>query len=52
MIRDLDLIKQICIKDFDSFPEHQALTTEEDLDPLWFNNLFATKGKNNIHEKE
>lgn len=43
-IRDTELIKQICIKDFDHFPEHQALATDGTIDPLWDKNLFASKG--------
>lgn len=42
-IRDPELIKQICIKDFDHFPEHQSFGTDGDVDPLWDKNLFAAK---------
>lgn len=43
MIRDPELIKQIAIKDFDVFAEHNAFVPEE-VDPLWANGLFASKG--------
>nr|QZM07470.1 cytochrome P450 monooxygenase CYP9EL1 [Lasioderma serricorne] len=44
MIKDPELIKQICIKDFDVFPEHNPFVLEE-LDPLWSNTLFAVGAK-------
>lgn len=44
MIRDLDLIKQIGIKDFDYFTDHVSFSTE-DIDPLWSKNLFSNKGQ-------
>lgn len=44
MIKDPELIKQICIKDFDHFPEHQSFGSEIKLDPLWDKNLFAANG--------
>lgn len=47
LIRDPELIKQIGIKDFDHFPEHQALPADGDIDPLWDKNLFGSKGKHN-----
>lgn len=43
-IRDPELVKSICIKDFDHFLEHQAFTTDGSVDPLWDRNLFACKG--------
>lgn len=43
IIRDLELTKQIMIKEFDTFPEHRSFISE-DADPLWSNNLFAMRG--------
>lgn len=43
MITDLELIKQVAIKDFDHFTDHLGIVDEE-LDPLFFNNLFALGG--------
>lgn len=34
MIRDLNLLKQMCIKDFDHFPDHPSIMSEES-DPLF-----------------
>lgn len=44
VIRDPELIKQICIKDFDNFNEHRSFGTDVGIDPLWDKNLFAAKG--------
>ncbi|KAK5641859.1 hypothetical protein RI129_010406 [Pyrocoelia pectoralis] len=43
IIRDLDLIKNITVKDFETFPEHRTFVTE-DVDPLFGRSLFAMKG--------
>ncbi|XP_065167280.1 cytochrome P450 9e2-like [Atheta coriaria] len=43
MIRDLDLIKQITVKDFDHFVDHRQFQAEG-ADPLWTKNLFSLKG--------
>lgn len=43
LIKDPELIKQITVKDFDAFPEHQPFAPEG-IDSLWDNNLFAMKG--------
>lgn len=43
-IRDPELIKLICIKDFDHFPEHYSFGSDSDIDPLWDRNLFGAKG--------
>lgn len=50
MIRDPELIKQICIKDFDVFPEHSAIVPE-DVDPVWAHSLFASRGCHTIRAK-
>nr|CAH7721226.1 unnamed protein product [Callosobruchus chinensis] len=44
MIRDPELIKTICVKDFDHFSNHRTFVPE-DVDPLFGKNLFALKGK-------
>lgn len=44
MIRDPELIKQICVKDFDHFTDHKMFV-QDDSDPLWGQNLFSLKGK-------
>lgn len=48
LLRDPELIKQICVKDFEAFPEHQN-DIPEDVDPLWAKNLFASKSMNYMH---
>ncbi|CAH1974890.1 unnamed protein product [Acanthoscelides obtectus] len=42
MVRDPDLIKSICVKDFDHFSNHRTFVPE-DVDPLFAKNLFALK---------
>ncbi|CAG9827786.1 unnamed protein product [Diabrotica balteata] len=44
VIKDLELIKQIGVKDFDHFTDHRAIISEE-ADPLWGKNLFALTGQ-------
>lgn len=44
LLRDPDLIKQICVKDFDAFPERRTNIPEE-IEPLWTKNLVAVNGK-------
>ncbi|XP_017776426.1 PREDICTED: cytochrome P450 9e2-like isoform X2 [Nicrophorus vespilloides] len=44
MVRDLDLIKQITIKDFDHFTDHISFFPES-VEPLWTRNLFSLKGE-------
>lgn len=39
IIRDPDVIKQIAVKDFDHFEDHQSFTDEK-VDKLWGNVLF------------
>lgn len=43
MIRDPDVIKQICIKYFEKFSDHLS-TIDDSVDFLWANNLFALRG--------
>lgn len=43
VLRDLDLIKQITVKDFDNFVDHRSLIPLE-ADVLWSKNLFALTG--------
>ncbi|XP_017776422.1 PREDICTED: cytochrome P450 9e2-like [Nicrophorus vespilloides] len=42
--RDLDLIKQITVKDFDHFTDHITFFPES-VEPLWTRNLFSLKGE-------
>ncbi|KAF3426863.1 hypothetical protein E2986_12663 [Frieseomelitta varia] len=42
VIRDLDLIKSITVKNFDHFPNHR-LAFDPDLDPLFSKNLFSLR---------
>ncbi|XP_028133915.2 cytochrome P450 9e2 [Diabrotica virgifera virgifera] len=43
LLKDVDLIKQMVIKDFDHFNEHRAFA-REDVDPMWAKNLFSLTG--------
>lgn len=43
VIKDIELLKQITVKDFDHFTDHRSFLPEK-TDPLWSNNLFALKG--------
>uniref|UniRef100_A0A6P7F9N3 Cytochrome P450 9e2-like isoform X2 n=1 Tax=Diabrotica virgifera virgifera TaxID=50390 RepID=A0A6P7F9N3_DIAVI len=44
LIRDVNLIKQIGVKDFDHFMDHRPFLPEK-ADPLWSKNLFALTGQ-------
>lgn len=44
MVRDPELIKEITVKDFESFTDHPELIPAE-ADPLWAKNLFSLTGK-------
>ncbi|KAK5641884.1 hypothetical protein RI129_010431 [Pyrocoelia pectoralis] len=44
VIKDPELIKQITVKDFDHFIDHNQFITEE-CEPLWGKNLFSLKGE-------
>ncbi|VEN47140.1 unnamed protein product [Callosobruchus maculatus] len=44
LIRDTELIKQICVKDFEYFVDHRHFVSIES-DPLWAKNLFFLQGK-------
>ncbi|KAF5306327.1 hypothetical protein FQA39_LY09025 [Lamprigera yunnana] len=43
VIKDLDLIKRITIKDFDTFPEHRTVL-DENIEPLVARNILFMKG--------
>lgn len=43
MIRDPEIIKQVTVKDFDSFMNHKMFFTESN-EPLFGKNIFALKG--------
>jgi cytochrome P450 len=44
LIRDPELVKNILVKDFQTFMDHIA-SFEKQIDPLIGNNLFALKGQ-------
>lgn len=44
LVRDPDIIRDICQKSFDSFPEHRRFFTET-TDPVLSKNLFALSGQ-------
>lgn len=44
MIRDLELLKKITVKDFEYFLDHRTIIDQES-DPLFGRNLFSLKGK-------
>lgn len=44
LIRDIDLIKQITVKDFDHFIDRRAFANEE-VDPIFAKNLLVLKGQ-------
>ncbi|XP_031335977.1 cytochrome P450 9e2-like [Photinus pyralis] len=43
ILRDLKLINEITVREFDKFPQH-VLYTSEKADPIWAHNLFAMPG--------
>ncbi|KAF5285365.1 hypothetical protein FQR65_LT13255 [Abscondita terminalis] len=43
VLKDLDLIKRITVRDFDVFPEHSTIVPEE-VDPLFARNILFMKG--------
>lgn len=43
ILKDLELIKQIGVKDFDHFVDHRVFM-DEDADPLFGKNLFFLRG--------
>ncbi|XP_033218977.1 cytochrome P450 9e2-like [Belonocnema kinseyi] len=43
VLRDPELIKETCVKNFDYFLNHQSFLTEE-MDPLFGKNVFSLKG--------
>jgi cytochrome P450 family 6 len=44
LIRDLELVKNILVKDFQTFMD-RTMSTDEKLDPLVANAIFVTKGQ-------
>ncbi|XP_057326719.1 cytochrome P450 9e2-like [Microplitis mediator] len=44
MIRDLDILKNITVKNFEHFVDHRNFTDPE-IEPLFSNNLFSLKGE-------
>lgn len=45
MIRDLELIKQITVKDFEYFLDHRDFFLDEETEPLLGKSLFMLKGQ-------
>ncbi|XP_066142085.1 cytochrome P450 9e2-like [Euwallacea fornicatus] len=43
-VKDPEVIKQLTIKDFDHFTDHQTFAISEDVEPLWSKNLFSLRG--------
>ncbi|CAH0397698.1 unnamed protein product [Chilo suppressalis] len=44
VIRDIDLIKKVTVKDFENFLDHRTMVDEK-TDPLFGRNLFSLKGQ-------
>ncbi|XP_051170806.1 cytochrome P450 9e2-like [Leptopilina boulardi] len=44
VLRDMELIKSVAVKNFDSFPDHRTFV-KETWDPLFGRNLFSLKGE-------
>ncbi|KAF5295365.1 hypothetical protein FQR65_LT01555 [Abscondita terminalis] len=49
IVKDLELIKQIMVKDFDVFPDHKTFIPPN-TDPLWEKNLFQLKAEDGWHD--
>lgn len=45
VIRDLELIKQITVKDFEHFLDHRDFFLDEESEPLFGKSLFMLKGQ-------
>lgn len=43
LVRDPDLIKEICVKNFENFVDRRSFMTEE-MDPVYGKNVFSLKG--------
>ncbi|XP_043480617.1 cytochrome P450 9e2-like [Leptopilina heterotoma] len=43
VLRDAELIKDVCVKLFDHFPDHNNIIDEK-VDPVWGKNVFALRG--------
>lgn len=46
VVKDMELLKLISVKDFDTFIDH-ANSANEELDPLWSKNILALVGEYN-----
>lgn len=44
VLKDPDLIRDVCVKNFDNFPDHRSFVTEE-MDPIVGRNVFSLKGQ-------
>lgn len=49
IVRDLDLVKKITVKDFEYFHDHRAFIDKE-VEPMAARNLFLLKGKKIVSE--
>lgn len=45
LVRDLDMLKNILIKQFEYFVDHSNSLFQEDINPMLDKNLFSLKGK-------
>ncbi|KAF5287162.1 hypothetical protein FQA39_LY16040 [Lamprigera yunnana] len=43
IVKDPELLKTVMVKEFDTFPEHRRMLSEN-ADPLWTQSIFAIKG--------
>lgn len=48
VLRDLDLIKKVTIKDFENFMDRRGFADEK-VEPLFARNLFSLKGKDKMY---
>lgn len=44
IVKDPELIREICVKNFDNFPDHRSFVSEE-IDPIVGSNVFSLKGQ-------
>ena len=44
IVKDPELIREVCVKNFDNFPDHRSFVTEE-MDPIVGRNVFSLRGQ-------